>query len=207
MVSCCTCNPPALLYQRCRICSFSIFAVVTWCVRLVSAVPIVCALPLSDGFPSALLYSRNADVGRVMTMVAPTIKEECLYDPACGDERSQEGKRKLKVRARAPTSSCLFLCSPCLVSFALPSPFLPSSPLLFSRCRGAFLMRFSVNGLFASTTTGGPNWSEGVLQDQGQPAPAHHAGEPSLPDCCSPVCSILLVVFVLRRRTTPPLLG
>jgi hypothetical protein len=40
---------------------------------------------------------------------------------------------------------------------------------------------------FPSTTTGGPNWSEGVLQDQGQPAPAHHAGEPSLPDCRSPV--------------------
>ena len=113
--------------------SFSIFAVVTSCLRLVSAVPIVWAFPLSDGFPSALLYSRNADVGRVMTMVAPTIKEECLYDPACGDERSQEGKRKLKARARTATFPCRFLPLRPSSSLFVPPLFsssLPISPLV-----------------------------------------------------------------------------
>ena len=59
-----------------------------------------CCAHGRDAFPADLLYSRNAEVGRIITMVAATVKRDCLYDPADPDERAQEGKRKLKVRRK-----------------------------------------------------------------------------------------------------------
>ena len=57
-----------------------------------------CFLPWGrDDFPAHLLYTRNADVGRVVSMVCEGIDRDCLYDSTVADAREQEGKRKLKV--------------------------------------------------------------------------------------------------------------
>ncbi len=50
-----------------------------------------------DDFPYHLLYTRNAEVGRVVTMVAASVARDCLFDSTGPDTREQEGKRKLKV--------------------------------------------------------------------------------------------------------------